>query len=215
MKKTKRKPIAIFISVGIVITILFTVVVLGRCGNNNGFERGFEFGRWCGPVHVAIRSESDIFHTDNFELELFFGWESDVDNIHFEYRDRISFSGVALFFSTSWREYQGSQFDDYRNIEGLSFIRKIASEDAISGKFNVLRDRRFRIGLCGNADRKVFSHSEKIVVPSSYFAPASGHLVFYALRIMRDIEEEIYFSDHVASTRLTTKHIGVNQIQLG
>ena len=159
----------------IVFIMLFS---LTGCGNS-GFERGFEFDRYDDSTYTAVRSRETEFDKNNVTLEFFFGWESSLAS-----NDRYEILGFGLYFTDRLDFHTAfSQFDDYRDIEGATFLVKISNDEAFSGKFNVKWHKRLSIGPFGWADRKIFSHSEMITIPPHFFTGNVGTIYFVVIPI--------------------------------
>jgi len=202
---------------GIAVIMLFSIMALSGC--SRGFEIGFIIGRGDWGLPVAVRSNRTEFDISNVTPEFFFGWRlSSAAPLEFYDGTVLYPTGFALYFNLSDRYDNGLQFDDYTNVGGAVFIRKIYVDDAVSGNFAVREGR----GGCNDpfGRRRVFSHSETITIPYYLFISSQGSIRFHLRQVLYCIDENVYSFlkiDWGGGGRVTIPFeiIGENRVRLG
>jgi len=85
-----------------------------------------------------------------------------------------------------------NRHEDYTNIQDAYFVKKIPITEALDGDFGKQEARGCRIGIFGQPDRRVFTHSEMITIPYHFFEANQGTVLFFAYLMVIYHEDNKY-----------------------
>lgn len=78
------------------------------------------------------------------------------------------------------------RFSDYKNIDGLHFVKEISIEEFNNGPHDI------SIKWGPEGDRRYFHYCEKLTVPSEIFVGAFGRFKFLVTQVVYDHQEKAY-----------------------
>lgn len=158
-------------------TISFSLVVLFifcSCSNPKGINIGFN-GKWVGTlpdVHFGIKSDKTEFDIDNVTLDFSYGNGSVSDVVSYigVYNEETGYTedcptvSMAVYFYNAKYLYTGeAHFEDYKNIEGLYFVKEISLDD-----YNENYD------VENNIFGSKYEHTETLTIPQETFELTKG-----------------------------------------
>ena len=148
---------------------------MASCSNPEGLNMGFK-GKWIGTlpdVHFGIKSDKTEFDINNVTLDFSYG-DGSVGEVggyignYVEGADEIEDCPIVCvavyFYNSRYGDTLGeARFEDYKNIEGLYFVKEISLDD-----YNENYD------VENNIFGSKYEHTETLTIPQETFELTTG-----------------------------------------
>ena len=166
----------------ILFILIFVLLTFSACGNKDELKINFGWqGTEIPSVMSAARADHSEFKTDDISLDFYFGghvprFSSTSDTI---------LVGLVLYFCNSKYLYDVSNSDveDYRNIDGLYFVRSIQEDEFNSDEYSVSQSL-----LTG----KKFNHKERLTVPKEVIELNDGDFCLIFVPVVYLSDKNVY-----------------------
>ena len=166
---------------------LILVVLFSSCTENKAISFGFD-GIWIGQlpfIHFAIESDKDEFDVNEITVDLSFGNGSAADVGGYVGEDG-TVECLALYlcngkYSDMIVGYSEQRYDDYTDIDGLYFVRKISVDD-YNDNYDVEN---------GFWARK-YEHTEKLYIPRDMLELTEGYVCIAVVEIVYYADDDAY-----------------------
>lgn len=161
----------------IVCLFLVSCLVFSSCSGARGLNMGFE-GMWIGElpaVHFGVKSNKTEFDINDVTLDFYYGdgSKSDAGGYIGKYREGAEYWEecpivciAVYFFNSKYGDELGEiNAVDYRNIEGLYFVKEITVDDYNENydvKNNILGSR--------------YEHNETLTIPQETLELTTGYV---------------------------------------
>ena len=148
---------------------------IASCSNPEGLNMGFK-GKWIGTlpdVHFGIQSDKTEFDISNVTLDFSYG-DGRIGEVggyignYVEGADEIEDCPIVCvavyFYNSRYGDTLGeARFEDYKNIEGLYFVKEISLDD-----YNENYD------VENNIFGSKYEHTETLTIPQETFELTTG-----------------------------------------
>ena len=148
---------------------------MASCSNPEGLNMGFK-GKWIGTlpdVHFGIQSDKTEFDISNVTLDFSYG-DGRIGEVggyignYVEGADEIEDCPIVCvavyFYNSRYGDTLGeARFEDYKNIEGLYFVKEISLDD-----YNENYD------VENNIFGSKYEHTETLTIPQETFELTTG-----------------------------------------
>ncbi len=214
MKPTVAKKARSICRVLLILTI-FTLFVTG-CEQKSEFEKGFNYTLTPNEIMFGAKSDTNTFSKNDVTFDLYYGvhdigsdkkYNTDPKSGYQKEGNETIFFGLYICDADySLDVVNGTEISNYKMIDGHYFVRKISEEEAFSDEYGFTMS--YRKGI-------VYNHSEKITVPSEFFADETGSFVVKLIAFHEPMTEgDNYYISTVRYIAFDYQAINENTIKI-
>lgn len=148
------------------------------CGQKSEFEKGFDYTFTPDSMMFGIKSDTDTFSKNDVTFDLYYGVHDIgyAEKYHTDPKSSYQKEGYETIFFGLYickAEYSldvvnDMEISDYKMIDNHYFVKKISEEKAFSEEYGFTMS--YWKGI-------TYNHSEKITIPTEFFANETGSFV--------------------------------------
>lgn len=199
----------------LLILMIFTLFVTG-CERKSALKKGFNYTLTPNEIMFGAKSDTNTFSKNDVVFDLYYGvhdigydekYNADPKSgYQKEGNETISFGLYICDADYSLDVVSGMEISNYKMIDGHYFVRKIFEEEAFSDEYG------FTMNYCKGI---VYNHSEKITIPSEFFADETGSFVVKLIAFHEPMTEgENYYISMVCYIEFDYQAINENTIKV-
>ncbi len=154
---------------------LFIIISFVGCSGNAELEKGFGYTFTPDKIMFGARSDTDIFSKDNVAFDIYYGvhdigydekYGTDPKGVYRKEGDETIFFGLYICDTEhSLDVVNDMEIVDYKMIDDHYFVKEISEKEAFSEEYGFTMS--YWKGI-------TYNHSEKITVPTEFFAEKTG-----------------------------------------
>lgn len=200
-----------------VLLILLTVTLSATsCGQESGFEKGFDYTFTPQTIMFGAKSDTDTFSKNDVIFDLYYGvhdigydekYNSDPKTLYQkEGYEKIFFGLYICEADYSLDVVNDMEISDYKMIENHYLVKEFSEEEAFSEEYGFTMS--YRKGI-------TYNHSEKITIPTEFFAKETGSFVIKLIAFHEPtIEEDNYYTSTASHIEFDYQVVDENTIKI-
>lgn len=202
----------------VLLILLIVSLFATSCGQKSEFEKGFGYTFTPHVIMFGARSDTESLAKDNVTFDLYYGihdmgysekYDTDPKSVYIKSHlenSKIFFGLYICDVDYSLDVVNDMEISDYKMIDNHYFVKEISEEEAFSEEYGFTMS--YWKGI-------IYNHSEKITIPTEFFAEETGSFVIKLVAFHEPMTEgDNYYTSIVGNFELDYQIIDEHTIRI-